>query len=418
MRIAVVEPDGAGGMAHYAFQLCSALADAGADVTLVTSRHWELADLDRNFAVARVIDLWSAVDSPVGEGRSAVFRRLWRKVRRVGRGVRFVWAWERLTRFLIRMEPDIVQFSIIAFPFQAVFLHRMRRAGITLTQICHEFERREVTSSWLRSVNESLGRSIYSAFEVMFFHGDASLARFRSVVGEPTAEVRIIPLGNQSLIANVADGGGDLRERYRVPEGRPVVLFFGGLRFSKGLPDLVDAFALVRERVEATLLIAGFPATDFAPEDLVNRARLLGVSDDVIVDARYLPLEEVGPLVRTGSLVVLPYRSATASAVLQVAYAFGRPVVVTDVGDLRASVDEGETGLVVAPGDVEALADAIACLISDPSELERMGRKASAEADERFAWSPIAREILATYEHHVSGALDEGSFVVTDREQR
>lgn len=398
MRIAVIESDSAGGLAHYAFQVCAALSAAGAEVTLVTSPRWELANLERSFSVEEVIRLWPAIDTPVPLGRTAPLHRLWRRTRRIGRGLRYAWAWERLTRHLINMRPDIVQFSVIKFPFQSFFLYRMRRAGLTLTQICHEFEERDSRLRWLQPIDRPLSRSVFREFQVIFFHGEATADRFRRRYGALDADVRIIPHGNQSLIAEVADAGGDLRERYGIAPDRPVVLFFGGLRPSKGLPDLVDAFAVVRQEIEASLLIAGFPTTDFDPERLCGRARRRGVDDDVIVDAQYLPLEDVGPLVRTGSVVVLPYRTATASGVLQVAYAFGRPVIVTDVGDLPASVEHGETGLVVPARDPDQLARALVKMLSTPNDLERMGTAALRAAEERFSWDPIARQILDAYE--------------------
>lgn len=398
MRIAVVESDSAGGLAHYAFQVCAALSSAGAEVTLVTSPGWELANLERSFAAEEVIRLWPAVETPIPLGPTAPLHRLWRRTRRIGRALRYVWAWELLTRHLIKMRPDVVQFSVIQFPFQSFFLYRMRRAGLKLAQICHEFEPRDSRLKWLQPIDRPLSRSVFREFHVMFFHGEASAERFRKLFGMPDADVRIIPHGNQSLIAEVADGGGDLRERYGIPPDRPVVLFFGGLRPSKGLPDLIDAFALVRQEIEASLLIVGFPTTDFDPERLFARARRRKVDDDVIIDGRYAPLEDVGPLVRTGAVVVLPYRTATASGVLQVAYAFGRPVVVTDVGDLPSSVEHGETGLVVPPEDPDQLARALVKMLSAPNDLERMGAAAQQAAEEKFSWDPIARQILDAYE--------------------
>jgi glycosyltransferase involved in cell wall biosynthesis len=242
-----------------------------------------------------------------------------------------------------------------------------------------------------------MARSVFGAFRVMFFHGDGSLQRFRSLFGEPTAEVQIIPHGNEALIVGMADAGGHLRGRYGIPPERPVALFFGGLRPSKGLPDLVDAFSIVRRETPATLVIAGHPTTGFDPQRLIGQAERLGIAGDVVIDARYLPLEEVGPFIRTGSVVVLPYRSATASGVLQVAYAFGRPVIVTEVGDLPGSVEHGVTGLIVPPGDAEALARAIVKMLVDPEESSAMGASARRAAETRFAWGPIATRILGAY---------------------
>ena len=96
-------------------------------------------------------------------------------------------------------------------------------------------------------------------------------------------------------------------------------------------------------------------------------------------------------------MVALPYRSGTASGVLQAAYAFDRPVVVTDVGSLAEAVDDGETGFVVPAGDPAALAAALLKVVGDPEEAAAMGSRAGRIARERFGWSPIARTVLNTY---------------------
>ena len=63
MSIFVVEQDGAGGPTHHAYQLCQALSGAGADVTVVTGQHYELADLPHSFAVEPRIRPWKAVET-------------------------------------------------------------------------------------------------------------------------------------------------------------------------------------------------------------------------------------------------------------------------------------------------------------------------------------------------------------------
>jgi glycosyltransferase involved in cell wall biosynthesis len=312
----------------------------------------------------------------------------------VWRGVRFATAWERLTRRLLRDRPDLILFSTIRFPFQAVFLRRLRKAGLRLAQICHEFEGREAGSGWTGRIRRRLAHDVYRSFEVIFFHGEAHRSRFLELF-DPPARLEIIPHGNQSLLASVADAGGDLRERYRIEPGRPVAVFFGGLRPSKGIPDLLEAFAeVVCDLPEAALVIAGPPVagTDLpAIRDAIEHGQL---GRSVTLDARYLPLAEIGPLLRTGDVVALPYRSGTASGVLQAAYAFGRPVITTDVGSLAEAVDEGATGLVVPPGDPAALVAALTKLLGDRRLAARMGETAAAAARERYSWEPIARRVL------------------------
>ena len=136
-----------------------------------------------------------------------------------------------------------------------------------------------------------------------------------------------------------------------------VLLFFGFVRRYKGVDVLVDALPKVLARRNVTLVIAG---EFYEPvEPLKARIARYGIQDKVRVLDRYVPDEEVGDLVAAADCVVLPYRSATQSGVVLVAYAGGCPVISTAVGGLPEVVDDGATGYLVPPEDPDALADAI-----------------------------------------------------------
>ncbi len=399
MRVFVVETDGAGGMIHYAYQLCTALAAGGAEVTLVTSRRYELRHLPHSLAVEPLLHLWPNIElppGPAGKVRLAL-RRLGHRARRGWRALRLAREWARLTRHLLRERPDVVQFAAIRFPFQEVFLRRLRRAGLYLAQVCHEYEFRESSHALIRRLTARWARRVYPSFSAVFLHSEADRQRFLSLYPVDPERTHLIPHGNEFLFPRLVDPGGDLRDHYGLAPGRPVALFFGGLRPSKGIPDLLEAFALARVEVEATLVIAGYPAYGIDAASLEAEARRLGIADSVVVDARYLALEEIGPLLRTSTVAVLPYRNATASGALQVAYAFGRPVIATAVGGLPDAVEDGATGLLVPPGDPHALARALVKLLSDPDEAERMGAMGRAAAEARYSWEPIAGAILGIY---------------------
>src|SRR5512141_1176703 len=175
LRIVLVEPHSSGGLMHYTYQLCTALADEGADVTLITGKDYELAHLPHNFRVDNILDLWSLFDPQAVQNINASgWQRRWHKIRwtlrRGQRAIRLISAWVHLTRYVSELKPDIVQFSKINFPFEAVFLAQMRRNGLTLTQICHEFELRENHGGPLSSLILNAYADIYKNFSAMFFH--------------------------------------------------------------------------------------------------------------------------------------------------------------------------------------------------------------------------------------------------------
>src|SRR5512138_1920517 len=92
LRLVLVEPNGSGGLMHYTYQLCTALADEGVDVTLITGKNYELAHLPHNFHVDNILDLWDLFDPQVSQNIDASFwQRRWQKVRwTVRRGQRAV----------------------------------------------------------------------------------------------------------------------------------------------------------------------------------------------------------------------------------------------------------------------------------------------------------------------------------------
>jgi glycosyltransferase involved in cell wall biosynthesis len=391
MRIHVVEPDGSGGLIHYAHQLCGAMAGIGAEVTLVTGRHFELADLPRSFRVEPRIPLWPATGTSLPTSRfGSTLVRFARRLRRAPRALRYAWAWSRLTAFLARERPDVVQFSVIRFPFQVRYLRRLRRRGITLTQICHEFEDRE--RGWFSRILRLRGnQAVFECFDRIYLHGESTRDRFHATFDIPRARTAAIRHGTEQMFIDLA---GEPRPGDG-PMDPPTALFFGGLRPSKGIEDLIAAWEQVRYEVEARLVIAGEPE-GVDPAALQEQVDRIGVSVSVTILPEYQPIDRVAALMRAATVVVLPYRSATASGVLHIAYAFGRPVVATALGALAEDVIPGETGLLVPPGDTTALARALIKMLADPAEASRMG-DAAAAAVARFGWDAIARTIIDDY---------------------
>lgn len=405
LRLVLVEPNGSGGLIHYSYQLCTALADEGADVTLITGKDYELAHLPHNFRVNNMLDLWSLFDPQVIQNLEATaWQRRWHKlrwtVRRGQRAIRLIMAWVNLTNYLSKLDPDIVQFSKINFPFEAIFLAQMRRNGLTLTQICHEFELREQEGPF-SSLILSAYADIYKNFSAMFFHANENCQKFLSLFPFVQRErTHIIPHGNSGWLLDHFPQQFDLnilREHYGILPGQPVILFFGLLSPSKGIEDLVEAFALVRRSCDAKLLIAGYPTKHIDMDKLKEQIASLHLTEFVILDPRYVPLEEVSALMGLATVVVYPYRSSTQSGALQVAYTFGRPVIATEVGGLPEAVEQGRSGFLVPANSPADLAESILKLVTNPELARVMGEYARHLSGTRFSWKTVAKQIIQVY---------------------
>lgn len=402
MRIFIVEPNGSGGMIHYAYQIATALANQGAEVTLVTAQDYELRDYPHNFKMEtrmRLWDLHSRKEVPTGFVNRVVGKLLW-TLRRGVRAFYLIRAWMDLNQFLLKEKPDLVQFGKINFPFEAYFLKRLKDKGLVLTQICHEFERRESSGMLSRQIDH-LYNSVFQNFRVMFFHAQENKQRFHSLFDYPEADTYIIDHGNEDIFIRKAQEQAvqvDLREKYGLREDETVLLFFGVLAPSKGLPVLLDAFARLADNYPVRLVVAGYPAKHIDVPEIYKQAERLGILERIVFDLRYIPNEEVPVLFELADLVVYPYLNSTQSGAIQVSYSFGRPVVASDIGGLPEVVDEGQSGLLAAPGDAADLANKIAVLLDDPARRKEMGAYARHLSETRFSWDTIAGEIMVVYQ--------------------
>jgi glycosyltransferase involved in cell wall biosynthesis len=406
LRLVLVEPNGSGGLIHYTYQLCTALAEEGVDVTLVTGKEYELAHLPHNFQVNNILDLWSLFDPQVGQSLTASplqrrWQKIWRTARRGQRALRLVSAWISLTRYVSELQPDIVQFSKINFPFEAIFLAQMRRRGLTLTQICHEFELRESRGGPFASLALRAYADIYKNFSGIFFHARENREKFLSLFPFVQRQrTHIIPHGNSGWLLKYFPQNYDMdgfRQRYGVRAGQPVILFFGLLAPSKGIDDLVEAFALVRKTCDAKLLIAGYPTKHMNMDELSRKIVELGLTEHVSLDLRYIPLEEVGSLMKLAAVAVYPYRSSTQSGALQVAYTFGRPVIATQVGGLPEAVEHGRSGFLVPACSPPELADQILKIVTNPQLAKIMGEYSRHLSETRFGWRSVAKQMVQVY---------------------
>jgi glycosyltransferase involved in cell wall biosynthesis len=136
-----------------------------------------------------------------------------------------------------------------------------------------------------------------------------------------------------------------------------VLLYFGNIRAYKGLPYLIRAMPEILDHFPVRLLVCG----EFYEEraETMRLIERLDVGSAVTVYDRFIPNEEVQLFFCASDLVVLPYVSATQSGIVQIAYYYDKPVVVTRVGGLPEVVIDGKSGYVVAAKNAAGLAEAV-----------------------------------------------------------
>ena len=169
-------------------------------------------------------------------------------------------------------------------------------------------------------------------------------------------------------------------------------LFFGLIRDYKGLDLLLDAWTRFR-RPGHRLIVAGeFYASR---EEYLHQIEASGLRDEVILHDFFVPDAEVKYYFSAADVVVQPYKTATQSGVTQIAYNFGVPMIVTDVGGLPEIVPDGRVGYVCRP-DAASIARALE-RIYEAGALDRM-RIDIPEERRRFSWEEMCNRITELYE--------------------
>jgi glycosyltransferase involved in cell wall biosynthesis len=189
-----------------------------------------------------------------------------------------------------------------------------------------------------------------------------------------------------------------LRAELAGPHGRPVVLAMARLVRDKGLDLLVEAAAALPH---AQFVIAG---------DGPARSALAAQVSELALDGRVKLLgwrTDTAALLAAADLFVLPSRNEALGVSALEAMAAGKPVIATAVGGVPEAVCDGETGLIVPPGDSQALAGAISALIADPARCERFGAAGRKRVRERFSTCAMATAVEGVYERlldrHLAG---------------
>jgi glycosyltransferase involved in cell wall biosynthesis len=364
MRVQLVDPSAF--TPPYDRSLAAALARAGAEVELLTSRF-----------------LYGPV--PAAEGyrveerfyRRSTIRGLGAPARRAFKLAEHV---PDMLAFRRRADADVVHYQWLTVPPLDRFLLPPARPRVMTAHyvLPPRPSRRQVASA----------RGAFGAMDAVIAHSERGAERLRTEVGLDPSRVRVIPHGAFDYLTRLPE------EKPLPPElegaSGPVILFFGLLRPYKGVDILLEAF---RGVPNAELWIVGNPRMDVAP----LRRLAAAAPGRVRFVTRFVEDAEIPAIFRRADVLALPYRDIEQSGVLYAGLAFGKPMVLTDVGGFGELAEQAAARL-VPPGDFEALAAALRELTADEASRAELAEAASRAATGPYSWDEAARLTLDLYE--------------------
>ena len=185
-----------------------------------------------------------------------------------------------------------------------------------------------------------------------------------------------------------------LQDRWRSEDPQPTLLFLGEIARHKGVCELARAFALVADRFPQLKLV--YAGTGAAIEEARRLGPQLGLGGRIECTG-WLESERKRAALAGATIFVLPsYVEGMPMALLE-AMSWGLPTISTAVGGVPEVITHEVNGLLVAPGDVEALAAAIARLMSDSRLRQRLGEAARETIATRFSLNTAVERLLEIY---------------------
>jgi glycosyltransferase involved in cell wall biosynthesis len=251
-----------------------------------------------------------------------------------------------------------------------------------------------------------LYNSIMTRGDLVIANSNFTADHIRSTYGVADARLRVIPRGINLDIFDPAAVSPEriiqLAQAWRLDTGAQVVMLPARITRLKGHIHLIEAMAqLMRPGVQC-LMIGGDGGKEDLRRELEEKATRLGVGGSVrfVGECR----DMAAAYMLSDVIVSASVEPESFGRTMVEAAAMGRVVVATNHGGARETIQEGETGWLIAPGNVEELANALRAALTLPAAVRTsMGAKAQARAREFYSKSAMTNATLAVYNELLAG---------------
>ncbi len=296
-------------------------------------------------------------------------------------------SWILVARKIVRDKPDMTIFPwwVVFWAPQFLFIIGVLRlfSKTKILFICHNILEHEKNATKSR-----ISRLVLSRGDFFIVHSEEEKKRLMETTGKTRVKVNFHPS------YKIFNPGGMSREKAREKlqiSEKNVLLFFGFVRKYKGLTYLIQAMPDILKTIDARLVIAGEFWEDKKP--YLETIKQLDLGDKVTIIDRYIPNEETPYFFFAADIVVLPYTSVTGSGMVQLAFGFQKPVVVSNIGALSEVVCDKKTGFLVSPKNPDEIAKAVLAFFTESNKEEMVDR--IIKEREKFSWDHLVETIEA-----------------------
>lgn len=297
--------------------------------------------------------------------------------------------WLKTAHKINAINPDLVIIQwwhpYFAPCYQAITRHIKK--GIKVLFVCHNVFPHERFP-----MDRLLTRKTLKHGDLFVVHSTQDENDIKTIIPNATYKKTVLPTYNAFKMQNMSKE--QARDILKKNNDEKLLLFFGFVRKYKGLQYLLEAMPeIVANNSNCTLMVVG----DFGDDkkeylELITKNQ---TTSKVEIYDGYIPDKEVEKFFAACDLVVLPYISATQSAIVQVAYGFEKPVIATNVGGLPDVVEDGKTGYLIEAESSKAISDAVHNFFENDNAY-RFHENVKKEAY-RFSWDRMTECIEELY---------------------
>ena len=293
------------------------------------------------------------------------------------------WTWQAAIRALRDYRPEVLvvqRWHPFFAPVLSWVARAMRADGVRVVWMVHNAQPHD-GPDWLWKPLARLG---YAPEDLCLVHAASEARALRSLGVAGRIETIEHPAPTELEVLSRESARGTLK----MERDETVFLFFGHVRPYKGVEVFLEALTgLVNDpRPWRAMIVGEWYYDRTAANAYVEKEGL--IRQVHLVDA-FVSEREVAMHFAAANVVVLPYRAGTQSGVVPQAFAFGRPVIVSDVGAVAAAVRDGETGLVIPPNDPDALRGALLEILDG----REFSTAAIAESCAAASWQPMVSAV-------------------------
>lgn len=293
--------------------------------------------------------------------------------------------WIKTAYKIIEDKPDItiIPWWVVFWAphFLTIILILKLFSNTKILFICHNVVEHE--SGLLKKL---LSKMALAKGDFFIVHSNEEKERLKNLIGDRNIKETFHPTYEEFNSEEITKQKA--KENIGIDDER-VILFFGFVREYKGLKYLLEAMPNVLKSVKVKLLIAGEFWDD--KQNYIDLIDKLDINDNVKIIDEYIPNEEIPSYFYASDIVILPYTSVTGSGLVQLAYGFNKPVVVSNIGALSQIVIDRKTGFLVEAEDSQGIADSIIDYYQNYDE-DEIAENIKKE-NYRFSWELLVNKI-------------------------